>query len=41
MGCPVNANRRRAIKTQLTFFRSWQENEFVQPTTLAEPLMKT
>ena len=31
---------RRAIKTQLMFFRSWRENEFVPPTTFAEPLMK-
>jgi hypothetical protein len=29
---------RRAIKTQLIFFRSWRENEFVPPTTFAEPL---
>jgi hypothetical protein len=31
---------RRAIKTQVMFFRSWRENEFVPPTTFAEPLMK-
>jgi hypothetical protein len=35
------ANRRRAMKTQLMFFRSWRENEFVPPTMFVEPSMKT